>query len=340
MVEFVQNKRRADIALLLGVCVLSLLLCADSSAAEWSAIAEAKTIFTDNVFELSASRRLTFSEDPSQPVRVSVGQPSDVVWQPSIDVRRTSTSALGTTQLSFKGDRFIYTNNPIFNHGDYRFQVEQQVAAKTSVQFRYRYVPDLFLGPNFERQSGNRLIQEERVTEHAWRMQLEQKLDDRWTATLMGRFGLRLYNEAFSERDTEFYSVGPSVRFQAFSWMALTLGYIYERGLADGRNEPQFMDDVSYRQHFFSFGTLFTLMERFSLELIYAYRFKQFTSVIVGDVFNGTTDQLHQGTAQVHYTLSPAARLTVGFQRTQRSSSLEARSFFNTNASLGFQYQF
>ncbi len=331
---------RAPASELLGVLLLSLLLCSDLPAAEWSAITEAKTIFTDNVFELSAARRLAFNDNPSQPIRVPVGEPSDVVWEPSIDVRRTSTSGLGTTEISFKGDGYVYTKNSIFNHADYRFQIQQQAATNTFVQFRYRYVPDLFLGPNIERHSGNRLTEAERMTEHAWRMQLEQTLNDRWTALLMSRFGLRLYNEAFSERDTMFYSVGPSIRYHALSWMALTLDYIYEHGLADGRNEPQFMDDVSYRQHFFSFGTLFTLTERFSLELIYVYRLKQFTSTIVGDLFNGTTDQLHQGTAQVYYKLTPALRLTVGFQRTQRSSSLESRNFFNTNGSLGLQYQF
>ncbi len=331
---------RAYAIVLLGVLLLSLFFYSNLPAAEWSAITEAKTIYTDNVFELSASRRLAFSDDPSQPVRVSVGQPSDFVWVPSLDVRRTSSSALGVSEISVKGEGFLYTNNPIFNHGDYRFQVQQQVSPNTSVLFRYRYVPNLFLGPNFERQSGSRLIQEERVTEHAWRMQLEQKLNDRWTAMLMGRYGLRFYNEVFSERDTTFYSVGPSVRFQAFSWLALTLDYIYERGLADGRNEPQFKDDVSYHQHFFSFGTQFTLTERFSLELNYVYRWKEFTSTIAGDPFNGTTDRLNQGTAQLHYKLSPAARLTAGFQRTQRASSLDARSFFNTNGSLGVQYRF
>lgn len=336
----VQRKGSAYAIVLICVVLHSLLLCTDLLAAEWSAIANAKTIITDNVFELSASRRLAYSEDPSQPVRVSVGQPSDVVWEPSLDVRRTSTSALGDSEISLKGDGFLYTNNPIFNHGDYRLQLRQQVASNTWVLLRYRYVPNLFLGPNIERHSGNRLIQEERVTEHAWRMHLEQKLNDRWTATLMGRYGLRLYNEVFSERDTKFYSVGPSIRFQVTSWAALTLDYLYERGLADGRNEPQFADDVSYHQHFVSFGTLFTLTERLSLDLIYVYRLKQFTSSIAGDLFNGTQDQLHQGTAEVHYKLSPAAQVTVGFQRTQRSSSSELRGFFNTNLSLGLQYQF
>ncbi|MBA5866685.1 MAG: hypothetical protein GDA67_08355 [Nitrospira sp. CR1.3] len=297
-------------------------------------------LITDNVFELSAARRLALSEDPSQPIIVSVTHPSDVVWDPSIDVRRTSWSSLGKTELSFKAHGFLYTYNPIFNHGDYRLQVNQQVAPNTSILLRYRYVPNLFLGPNFERQSGNLLPEEERVTSHTWRMQLEQKLNDMWTVTLVGRYGLRLYNEAFSERDTQFYTIGPRLRFYATSWVTITLDYLYERGLADGRNEPQFKDDVSYRQYFVSLGTLFQLTAPLSLELIYVYRVKLFTSDIVGDPLQGNVDDLHQGTAELHYDLSAAARVTLGFQRTQRSSTVAVRDFFNTNASLGLQYRF
>jgi hypothetical protein len=42
----------------------------------------------------------------------------------------------------------------------------------------------------------------------------------------------------------------------------------------------------------------------------------------------------------VHYDLSPAARVTLGYQRTQRSSDVGSRNFFNDNASLGVQYRF
>ena len=93
------------------------LLYAAPSNAEWSATTEAKMLFTDNVYELSASRRLALSEDPSQPVRVSLDKPSDVVWQPTIDLRRASSTRAGLTELSFKADGFLYTNNPLFNHG-------------------------------------------------------------------------------------------------------------------------------------------------------------------------------------------------------------------------------
>ncbi|HET7909145.1 MAG TPA: hypothetical protein VFL19_00430 [Nitrospira sp.] len=322
------------------VSLLILLGRPAASLAEWSAIADAKVLFTDNVFELSAARRLSLTEDPSQPAIVPTNHPSDVVWQPSIDTRHRSMSQLGLTELSFKAQGFVYTNNPIFNHGDYRFQVHQQVARDTFVLLRYRYVPNLFLGPNIERQTGQRLPEEERVTSHTWRIQLERELNDRWMITLVGRYGLRFYNDVFSERDTTFYTIGPRVQYAAAPWALITLDYLYERGLSDGRDEPQFQDDVSYRQQFVSFGTLFQLSKVISLQLIYVYRHKQFTTDIPGDPLLGNTDHLHQGTAELYYDLSPVARITLGFQRTQRSSSVSVRDFFNTNASLGIRYTF
>ncbi len=171
-------------------------------------------------------------------------------------------------------------------------------------------------------------------------MQLEQKVNDQWMITLVGRYGLRFYNDVFSERHTTFYTIGPRVQYAATPWALVTLDYLYERGLADGRDEPQFQDDVSYRQHFVSFGTLFQLTTPVSLQLIYVYRHKQFTTDMPGNPLLGNTDQLHQGTAELHYDVSPAARITLGFQRTQRSSSVAFRDFFNTNTSVGFRYIF
>ncbi len=322
------------------ISLITSLLRPAAARAEWSAIAQAKTIYTDNVFELSAARRLALSEDPSQPVIVPTDRPSDFVWTPSIDIRRKSSSSIGSTELSFKAHGYLYTNNPVFNHGDYRLQLHQQIAPETFVLLRYRYTPNLFLGPNSERRTGQQLLEEERVTSHTWRMQLERQLSDRWMATLVGRYGLRLYNQAFSERDTTFYTVGPRLRYRPVSWATITLDYLYERGLADGRDQPQFKDDVSYRQHFLSFGTIFQLTAPLSLELTYVFREKQFTSEIVGDSARGAIDYLHQGSAELHYDLSAATRVTLGFQRTQRSSNIATRDFFNTNASIGLEYLF
>jgi hypothetical protein len=43
-----------------------------------------------------------------------------------------------------------------------------------------------------------------------------------------------------------------------------------------------------------------------SLELVYVYRQKHFTTDIPGDPLRGDVDHLHQSTVKVHYDLSPA----------------------------------
>ena len=72
----------------------------------------------------------------------------------------------------------------------------------------------------------------------------------------------------------------------------------------------------------------------------YAYRRKSFTSEILGDSNRGVVDTTHQGSAELRYELNQAAAVTLGFQRSQRSSNVGTRDFFNTNVSVGMQYQF
>ena len=157
LARFFEHATRYD-CLRLYMCVIALRLCvADQTFSEWSAITGAKVLYTDNVFEFSAARRLQLSEDPSQPVIVPLSRRSDTVREPSIDLRRTSLSSLGLTEISVKTHGFIFTNNPIFNYGDYRIQVNQQVGPDSFVLLRYRYGPNLFLGPNTLRQTGNQL---------------------------------------------------------------------------------------------------------------------------------------------------------------------------------------
>ncbi len=308
--------------------------------AEWSAIAQQKTSYTTDAFQFSAARRLRFSEDPSQPTVVSTEKAQDVIWEPGLEVIRSTTTSLGKNELSVKAQGSIYTNNPIFNHGDYRIQDRFSLDADTSVLLRYRYVPNLFLGPNFERRTGMRSIQEERVTSHHWRAEVERRLSDAVTTALIGRYGLRLYNESFAERNTKFWTVGPRVDYRATSWMTVTLSYLYERGLADGRQETQFMDDVSYYLHLLSAGTEFRLSSQLDLDLVYTYRRKTFTSGIAGDTHLDRVDSTHQGVAELRYRLSSAATATLSFQYDKRTSTNVLRDFNDSIISLGGQYRF
>lgn len=308
--------------------------------AEWSAIAEQKISYTTDAFQFSSARRLRLTEDPSQPTVVSTEKPQDVVWEPALEVIHSTPTSRGNNELSVKAQGAIFTNNPIFNHGDYRIQDRWSFNSDTSVLLRYRYVPNLFLGPNFERRTGTGSIQEERVSSHTWRVEVERRVNEAVTAALIGRYGLRLYNEAFAERDTRFWTAGPRVDYRATDWMTVTLSYLYERGLAEGRQEPQFADDVSYYLHLVSAGTEFRLNQRIDLGLIYIHRRKTFTSGIPGDTHVDRFDSTHQGIAELRYHISTAATVMLAFQYDKRTSTNVLRDFQDTIVSLGGQYRF
>jgi len=92
---------------LLWIGLVAVVFCrSDLFAAEWSAVTEARALFTDNVFELSAARRLALSEDPSQPVIVSLNQPSDVVWDPSSICKERRGRVLGRPSCRSKPTGF------------------------------------------------------------------------------------------------------------------------------------------------------------------------------------------------------------------------------------------
>lgn len=308
--------------------------------AEWSAVTQSRMTYTDDVFQFSAARRQKFSEDPSQPTVVPAEKKSDVVWDPSLELIRSSENSLGPTQVSVKAHGFLYTANPIFDHADYRLQLKQGLSSDTALLLRYRYVPNLFLGPNVERRTGLGLIEDERVTSHTSRIELEKKLGDRWILTLVTRGGLRLYNDAFAERDTKFWTVGPHVSYVVSDRVTASLGYLFERGYADGAGDTRYNDDVSYRQHVVSADVDTRLTEALSLHLLYLYRRKDFTSDLVGDTHLNRHDDTHQGAAELRYFVSSAASVTLGFQRTQRSSTNESRTFQETQTWIGGQYRF
>ena len=82
---------------------------------------------------------------------------------------------------------------------------------------------------------------------------------------MLARYGLRRYNESFSERNTDFGTIGTHVDWKVLPWMKLGIRYHYERGLAEGRHQPQFQDDVSYVNHYLSADLDIELMNRLTL---------------------------------------------------------------------------
>ena len=93
---------------LAGVFLQSALV-----SAQWSGEIQNNFFYTDDVGLFSATRRLSLQNDPTQPVVDRTGQGSDMVYEPSVDVRRAFESRWGRTELSAQAQGFIFAENPV-----------------------------------------------------------------------------------------------------------------------------------------------------------------------------------------------------------------------------------
>jgi len=324
----------------LVILAAAVLAVCDGARAEWAGTVEGNLFYTNDVSLFSASRRLSLREDPTQPVVDRTRQGEDMVMEPVVEVRRVSTSRLGATEISFKTQGYVYAQNPLFNHGTYRLRLTQDLSPSMLLRLHYYYAPNLFLGPNREHRTGTGSTDEERVTTHFWSAHLEQRVGESLNLRLLGRYGLRLYNEAFAERDTRFWTIGPHLEWRLSPRLDMTVGYHYERGLADGRNQPQFNDDVSYINHYVSWEATFRLTQRTSFVVGFDYERNDFTSELADDDRRGAREDVYQGDVKLRHAVSNAMALTLGFQRSQRNATLERRAISDINVWVGGDYRF
>ena len=311
---------------------------ADQAGAQWALDTEANLFYTDDVSLFSASRRLALMEDPTQPAVDVTGQGSDMVVEPQAELKRAFSSAFGRTELSVKAQGFVFATNPIYNHGTFRFEIEQDLTRSLMLRVNYYYAPDLFLARNTQRSTG--IKADERVSTHIYSAHLEGRPTEDLTLRLLTRYGSRDYNAAFQNRDTTIWTVGPHVEWAAARWLDVTAGYHYERGLADGRNQPQAKDDVSYINHYLALGLMIKPMEDHAIFLGADYEHNIFTSTIVGDERRGEKEDIYQWELEYRRTLGPRAVFTAGFQRSVRVSNIPARSVPDNNTWLGLEYTF
>lgn len=313
---------------------------APDTAADWSVNAVGNLHYTDDVALFSATRRLNLHGDPTQPVLDSVltGKGSDMVFEPNLNVAKSFASRWGRTEVSVRGQGFIYTINPRFNHASVGIQTLHEFTPGTKIRVRLYSTPNMLLGDNESAQTDS--LTEERVTSHIGSMRLEQRLSDDWEMRVLVRYGARLYNEAFSQRDTTFWTVGPHLVWHMTDRFAWVLGYHYERGLADGRNQPALEDDVSYINHYVALGLEAELTERLGLELGFHYERNNWTSGLDGDERKGGHETVVLGEINARYRLSPQWNAFIAFQRSQRKQSFEAGLVHNTNVTIGASYRF
>jgi hypothetical protein len=328
----------------LFVVLASLWVQPQPSPAEegWSLEGRGILFYTDDVGLFSATRRLSRDGDPTQPAIDSklTDQGSDMVFEPLLSVTRSLTNSLGRLDLNVQGQGFIFTENPEFNHGTLRLQATQDLSSATRIQARFSYAPDQFLGDNDERQSGQLLLSAEKLTSYIWSTRLIHDVTQDLSVRLLGRYGIRRYNEAFSERNTDFWTIGPHVDWRVAPKIKLGLSYHYERGLAEGRNQPQFEDDTSYINHYLSADVDVELTERLSLLTAVHFEHNIWTSGLAGDERNGAYENVYQSEVILAYRLTDSIEGFGEVQRSSRKESFESSYIKNTNVGIGLSARF
>jgi len=331
-------------AVVLFMLLASLWLLPQPSSAEegWSLEGRGTLFYTDDVGLFSATRRLSRDGDPTQPAIDSklTDQGSDVVFEPILGVTRSLTNSLGRLDLSVQGQGFVFTENPQFTHGTMRLQATQELSSATRIQARFSYAPDQLLGDNDEHQSGQKQLTAEKLTSYIWSTRLIHDVTPDISVRLLNRYGMRRYNEAFSERDLNFWTIGPHVDWRVAPKVKLGFSYHYERGLAEGRKQPQFEDDTSYVNHYLSVDMDVELTERLSLLTAFHFEHNIWTSGLAGDERNDAYENTYQGDVTLAYRLTDSIQGFGGVQRSSRKESFEPSAITNTNVGIGLSARF
>jgi hypothetical protein len=307
----------------------------------WSATGGGSLFYTDDVALFSATRRSSLDGDPSQPVldvsRTGIGK--DMVFEPYVRLSRLIPSSLGETELSVRVRGFIYATNPEFSQGSMYLEAIHGFTPRTVLRLRYFTAPDQLLGLT-ELHGSEDNLQDMRVTSHLGTVRLDHRLSEHWEIQLLGRVGIRNFNDPFVQRDTLLWRVGPHLLYHVNHHARFILGYHYERGLADGRHEAELHDDGSYVHHFASIGVEMDLMEHLELELDFHYERNNFTAGNPEDErFNGH-ENIFLGSGRLSYQMTDHTALTFMVQRANRQISFHHTHDFNTNVSVGAIYRF
>ena len=312
-----------------------------NAQAEWSAEVNNSAYYTDDAALFSVTRRLSLKDDPTQPTVDRPGQGGDFVYEPSAELEWSGTNSMGKINLSLDAGGYVFADQAAFTHGLYELQLSQTLPTNTKVSLIYNLVPDLFLGKNaYRSRVGAESEQDETLTSQYWSLHLDQPITNSLTVRLLGRYGLRNYNEPFQHRDTDFWTIGPHIEWAINPGMELLLGYHYEQGTAEHQRTAHFPDDVSYINHYASAEFKIRLLEKLTSLFIFDYETNGFTSRRLDDEHLGASEDVYQGEIELLYELDESATVKLGWQHSSRKLTTEQQAVKNNNVWLGLEYAF
>ena len=308
--------------------------------AEWRFDGKLNVFYTDDTSLFSASQRLSLREDPTQPVIDVTNQGEDMVFEPAISFGRLFRPSWGDVELTLKAQGYVFADHSEFDHGTYGGQVTQTLSPETRARLRYHYGPNLFLGRNEEKGTESERLVEERVSTHFGTLELEHDVRENLMVRLLGRYGHRSYNEAFKQRDTDFWTVGTHAAWEMIPGVELVVGYHYERTLADGRKKPELEDDISSFIHFIVAELAVEVTEKTALTFGFDFERTDFTTGIRGDERRNGSENVYQGEIEVRHAIHKNIDVSLSYQRSQRKFSIEDRQAIINTVWIGSAYRF
>ncbi|OQK17574.1 hypothetical protein AU255_06800 [Methyloprofundus sedimenti] len=209
------------------------------------------------------------------------------------------------------------------------------------------FIPGLFLGKNSlpeEHLSGseehNETEVDEQLNNHILAIHLEQELTEHLILRALVRYGARLYNQPFSYRDTQFFTIGPHLEWIITPDIELLVGYHFERGYTDKDQTAQYQDDIGYINHFASAELKLRLLPELFMNIIFDYEHNDYTSPYENDIHHDSYENVYQGEIEFLYEMTEAIALKAGWQHGNRKFSYETRNVHNNNGWIGVEYHF
>ncbi len=317
---------------LFSIFLICFLSQASSTFAEWNVSTESTFFHTNDAALFSATRRLSRKIDPTQPVIDAklAKQGSDRVFEPKAQIAKSFILMGRHSHLTLLGQGFVFTDNSQFDHGSIGVLASHHLSSSTRLILHYFFSPSLLLGKNEVRsieepEEGKQLLRNEKVTTNFWSASIAQQIPgmEDVRLLLLGRYGLRSYNKPFTQRDTQFWTIGTHIEWAPIDNIDLALGYHYERALSDGRRQPERKDDISYHNHYVTGEARLKITKNIDMEMALHYEFNGWTTDIQGDERNGQHENVVQGDIIVRYQVNQAFQMTVGYQEALRKESFE-----------------
>lgn len=322
------------ILLIVCFCLLSLDI-----RAEWTATTRATNYYTTDASLFSATQRLSRDADPTQPALDTrlTGQGSDGVLETLAQIGNSIQTDWGKTSFDVRGDGYVFYRHTRYSNGNIGAQIKQDFSSKTSLMIRYYLNPNLFLGDNVSRQPGFIGLSAEQVTSQIVAMHVGHEITDDLEVKIFTRFGTRRYDQAFKERNTDFWTVGPHAEFRISPWIKLGLAYHFEKGISAGRVDPLLNDDVSYINNFAAADLELELDESWVLSFAFDYEHNKWLSQFPEDDRYRAYEQVFLGEALLRFKLDDSFSLHGGIQQGSRKMNVESSSVSNTNVGFGLK---